>query len=154
MSPLAIDNILTYRTARDHPPNPSDRHMSCCMRAMASSPTSDNGPNSVPNEEGLYLSSAHWFRLLQDLGKVMSADEKKVCMEQPKKRWTRKVAYVDLFYPKLYTIASEIHDRLLAYSQHFPNLAKNKASNIHTIGKLIANRQCLRSRVDFHSFPT
>jgi hypothetical protein len=77
------------------------------------------------------------------MGGEMSVDEWTVFMEQPKKRWTRKAAHVDRFYPKLYTLPSELHDRLLAYSQHFPNLAKNKASNIHTIGKLIANRQCL-----------
>ena len=69
----------------------------------------------------------------------MSADEWKVFMEQSKKRWTRKVTHVDRFYPKLYTLASEVHDHLLGYNQHFPNLAKNQACNIHTIGKLIAN---------------
>ena len=74
------------------------------------------------------------------MGGEMSVDEWTVFMEPPKKRWTRKAAHVDRFYPKLYTLPSELHDRLLAYSQHFPNLAKNKASNIHTIGKLIANR--------------
>jgi hypothetical protein len=76
------------------------------MRAMVSSPTADNGLNSVLSEVGLYLSSAHWFRLLQDVGKEMSADEKKLCMEQQQKRWTRKVVYVDWFYPKLYTLTS------------------------------------------------
>ena len=45
---------------------------------------------------------------------------------------------MDHFSPKLYTLASEVHNCLQAYSQHFPNLAKKKASNIHTIGKLIA----------------
>jgi hypothetical protein len=70
----------------------------------------------------------------------MSRDEWKVFMEQPKKRWTRKVAHADHFYPKLYTLASEVHGRLLAYSQHFPNLATNKACNVNIIGKLTANR--------------
>jgi len=110
---------------------------------MASSPSEDTTINSVLHENGLYLASAHWFQLLQDEGTDMSADEKNLCYEQPKKRWTRKVAHVDKFYPKLYNLASEVYDRLQKHSQIFPNLGKNKTSAIHSIGKLIANRRTL-----------
>ena len=120
---------------------------------MASSPSEDTDINGFLRESGLYLSSAHWFQLLQDEGTDMSADEKNLCYEQPKKRWTRKVAHVDKFYPKLYNLASEVYDRLQKHSQFFPNLGKNKTSAIHSIGKLIANRRTLKSRADIHSLP-
>jgi hypothetical protein len=95
-------------------------------------------------EEDLYLPLAQWFQLLQDVGEEMSASNKEEYTKQSKKRWTRKVAHVDQFYPKLYALASEVHDHLLAHVVYFPN-AKNKASNIHTIGKLIATRQSFQS---------
>ena len=98
--------------------------------------------SSFLEEEDLYLPSAQWFQLLQDVGEEMSASNKEEYTKQSKKRGTRKVAHVDRFYPKLYSLASEVHDhRLLAHSVYFPNLAKNKASNIHTIGKFIATRR-------------
>jgi hypothetical protein len=51
--------------------------------------------SSVLDEEGLYLPSAQWFHLLQDVGKEMSTAEKEEYTKQSKKRWTRKVAHVD-----------------------------------------------------------
>ena len=76
----------------------------------------------------------------QDAGKEMSAAEVKVCSEQTKKRWTRKVAHVNFFYSQLYNLASEVYDRLQNDSNFFLNLGKNKTSTIHSIRTLIANR--------------
>ena len=76
---------------------------------MAWSPSDEN---TLLNQESLYLSSERWFKLLQDAGKEMSAAEVKVCSEQPKKRWTRKVAHANYFYSQLYNLASEVYDRL------------------------------------------
>ena len=117
---------------------------------MASSPSDEN---TLLNQESLYLSSERWFKLLQDAGKEMSAAEVKVCSEQPKKRWTRKVAHANYFYSQLYNLASEVYDRLQNDSSFFPNLGKNKTGTIHSIGKLIANRRILKSRADLHSLP-
>ena len=115
--------------------------------------SSQDNINSVLNEAGLYVPGAKWFELLQDAGKEMTAAERTEHLGQSKKRWTRKVAHIDRFYPKLYTLASEVHDRLQAHNQYFPNLAKLKPPNIHAIGKFIATRRTLKSRADLHSLP-
>jgi hypothetical protein len=70
--------------------------------------------------------SAHWFQCLPTAEQEMNNAEKNECMAKPKKRWTRKIAHLDCFYSKLYTLASEVYDCLQANKQYFPNLAKDK----------------------------
>ena len=110
--------------------------------------------------QAILLNRQELFKLLQDDGIEMTADERESYLPsnpQPKKK-TRFISHATehgaYFLPDIYQLAAVIYDRMDTHrTETFPHVPKpnSKSTTIHKIGRWIANKRIRYEQADIHN---